>query len=131
MQWMTGAAGTTSRSRRRTPSRRARLTRLLPRRWRFVVPLLVLVVAGFLYAQPLTRYVDTRGDLTERRSEVAALRVQKARLEARLERSTSLVALSREARRLGLVRPGEQLFIVKGITAWRRGSATVSADGGS
>ncbi len=118
-------------SRRRAPTRAARLVRLRPRRLRLLVPLFVLVVAGFLYAQPLARYFETRGDLAERTSEVAALRSQKTRLEARLERSTSLVALSREARRLGLVRPGEQLFIVKGISAWRRGSATVSADGGS
>jgi hypothetical protein len=26
----------------------------------------------------------------------------------------------REARRLGLVKPGERLFIVKGIAAWRK-----------
>jgi Flp pilus assembly protein TadB len=91
---------------------------------------LVLAVAGFLYAQPLNRYVETRRDLSARETEVRDLRVQRARLERRLERSTSLVALSREARRLGLVRPGEQLFIVKGIAAWRRDAATVSDDGG-
>ena len=28
--------------------------------------------------------------------------------------------LVREARRLGLVKPGEQLFIVRGIAAWRK-----------
>jgi hypothetical protein len=27
----------------------------------------------------------------------------------------------REARRLGFVKPGEQLFIVRGIAAWRAG----------
>jgi hypothetical protein len=29
--------------------------------------------------------------------------------------------LLREARRLGFVKPGEQLFIVRGIAAWRAG----------
>ena len=29
--------------------------------------------------------------------------------------------LVREARRLGFVKPGEQLFIVRGIAAWRAG----------
>lgn len=125
---MDQAGGSTSRPRRALPSRRARLR---PRRLRALVPLLVLVVAGFLYAQPIARYAETRRDLGARASEVAELRVQKAQLEARLERSTSLVALSREARRLGLVRPDEQLFIVKGITAWRRTGGTVSTDGGS
>ena len=32
--------------------------------------------------------------------------------------------LAREARRLGLVKPGEQLFIVKGIPAWRAAKRT-------
>jgi cell division protein FtsB len=128
---MDQAGGATSRPRRALPSRRARLARVRPRRLRVLVPLLVLVVAGFLYAQPIARYVETRRDLAARASEVTELRVQKAQLEARLERSTSLVALSREARRLGLVRPDEQLFIVKGITAWRRSGGTVSTDGGS
>jgi Septum formation initiator len=91
---------------------------------------LVLAIMGFLYAQPLKHYVDTRRDLSSRRQEVVDLRVQRSRLERRLERSTSLVALSREARRLGLVRPDEQLFIVKGIGAWRRDAATVSDGGG-
>jgi cell division protein FtsB len=127
---MTGVGGSKGRSRRRTPTRRSRLARLRPRRLRLVVPLVVLAVAGFLYAQPLARYVETRGDLSARRAEVAGLRSERTQLEARLERSTSLVALAREARRLGLVRPGEQLFIVKGIPAWRRTDGTVSDDGG-
>jgi hypothetical protein len=42
---------------------------------------------------------------------------------------TSTKALEREARRIGLVRPGQRLFIVKGIKAWRRAHATVSGDG--
>lgn len=92
--------------------------------------MLVLGVAGFLYAQPLARYVETRGDLSARQAEVVNLRAENADLELRLERSTSLVALGREARRLGLVRPGEQLFIVKGIPVWRRSEGTVSGDGG-
>ena len=43
------------------------------------------------------------------------LQQEKARLEQRLGASTSLATLAREARALGYVRPGEHLFIVKGI----------------
>ncbi len=128
---MTRVGGTKGRPRRKATARRARFARLRPRRLRLVVPILVLAIAGFLYAQPLARYVETRSDLSARRAEVVSLRAEKSQLEARLERSTSLVALAREARRLGLVRPGEQLFIVKGIPAWRRADGTVSDDGGS
>jgi hypothetical protein len=57
---------------------------------------------------------------------VQELRDERARLEARLLRASSVAALSREARRLGLVREGERLFIVKGIPEWRR---TIRSDG--
>jgi hypothetical protein len=65
-------------------------------------------------------YLETRSAVAERRQEVAILREEKALLMARLEQTTNLTALAREARRAGLVRPGEQLFIVKGVAEWRR-----------
>ena len=48
------------------------------------------------------------------------LRAQKARLQQQLVAADTPEALTREARRLGYVKPGERLFIVKGINAWRR-----------
>jgi cell division protein FtsB len=41
-------------------------------------------------------------------------------LERRLAVARQPDAVERQARRLGLVRPGERLFVVKGIRAWRR-----------
>lgn len=99
-------------ARRKTKRRRVRATRLL------VVG--VVVFAGFLYFQPLASYLDRREALARRSDEVAALRARKRELERRLEASNSPQALAREARRLGLVKEGEQLFIVKGIEAWKR-----------
>jgi hypothetical protein len=84
----------------------------------------------FLYYRPLDSYVDTRRELAASRAEVATLRVTKERLEQRLVFSTSLDATRREARRIGYVGPGEQLFVVKGIPAWRRAHArSVRGDG--
>ena len=40
-----------------------------------------------------------------------------------------LEATQREARRIGYVLPGEQLFVVKGIPAWRRAQRTLRDDG--
>ena len=83
----------------------------------------VLVTAAFvcyLYYQPLATYVRTRATLNERSAEVQALREERTRLQARLARSSTREALAREARRMNLVRPGERLFIVKGIDDWRR-----------
>lgn len=75
---------------------------------------------AFLYYKPLSSYVQTRQQLSQRRAEVIQLRATKAQLEHRLEVSTSAVALGREARRIGYVGPGERLFIIQGIGAWRK-----------
>jgi cell division protein FtsB len=80
----------------------------------------VLGVVGFLYVRPIASYLETRNQLDQRRAEVAALRAERARVSARLARATSLDELARAARRIGYVRPGEHLFIVKGTTEWKR-----------
>jgi cell division protein FtsB len=51
---------------------------------------------------------------------VRQLRAQKLRLEQRLADMDTPQSVTREARRLGYVKPGERLFIVKGIASWRR-----------
>jgi hypothetical protein len=89
------------------------------RRWRLVVVVAVALLA-FFYYRPLHAYFDTRHALQERRSQVRGLQAQKRRLERQLAATTSPAALELEARRLALVKPGERLFIVKGIAAWQR-----------
>jgi len=90
------------------------------RRLRLLLPVAVLGVMGFLYYHPLASYLETRSELGARQEQVVALRAEKVRLERRLARTMSDAALAREARRIGYVRPGERLFIVKGIAAWQR-----------
>jgi hypothetical protein len=51
---------------------------------------------------------------------VIVLGAERARVTARLARTTSLDELSRAARSIGYVKPGEHLFIVKGTAEWRR-----------
>jgi cell division protein FtsB len=80
----------------------------------------VLAFLAFLYSQPLRSYFSTRDTLSERTQEVQHLRAQKLRLERRLADMDTPQAVTREARRLGYVKPGERLFIVKGIGSWRR-----------
>lgn len=93
-------------------ARRRRLGRLLP--------VLVLVVVAYFYYRPLASWMHTRDALRQREGQVAALQRQKDLLTDAVVRATSLPSLERRARRIGLVRPGEQLFIVKGIPAWKR-----------
>ena len=114
--------------RARKRSRPQRTTVLL--RW---CVLGAVALVGVLYYQPLSSYVETRAALNERAAEVEELREERSRLQARLADSSTVEALSREARRMSLVRPGEKLFIVKGVQEWRRanaqGRATIGRDG--
>ena len=89
----------------------------LARRWLVVV---LVVVIGYAYYHPLKSWIETRDELSSRRAEVGQLATEKRALQDRLEFSASSDALAREARRLGFIRPGEHLFIVKGIQAWRK-----------
>jgi cell division protein FtsB len=90
----------------------------------------VTVVCAFLYVQPLKTYLDKRGALDRKLAQVRALRVERETLRHRVAAASSTEALVREARRLGLVKPGERLFIVKGIQAWRKAhGSTLGGDG--
>ena len=83
-----------------------------------------IVLAGLLYARPLRSYLDTKHELAQRAADVHALKAEKRALQHRLAEASTPEALQREARRLGLLRSGERLFIVKGITAWLHSKAT-------
>ena len=99
----------------------------LARRWLAVV---LVVVIGYAYYHPLKSWLETRHELSSRRAEVGQLLTQKRALKDRLAFSASSDALAREARRLGFIRPGEHLFIVKGIQAWKKAHATtIDGDG--
>ena len=87
----------------------------------------VALFVAFLYYQPLSSYVQTRSALNERAAEVERLRDERKRLQARLADSETTTALAREARRMRLVRPGEKIFIVKGVAEWRRAQARAKA----
>ena len=125
---MAAKGKTTSRSRKRKPAE-ARGASRSRRRLRLVWILASVAVAVYLYYRPLASYFETRSDLATTRAEVETLRIQKAGLELRLANSTSTEATRREARRIGYVRPGERLFIVKGIPDWRRAHRNLREDG--
>jgi hypothetical protein len=80
----------------------------------------VVLFIGFLYSQPLRTYLSTRDALHQRSQEVRSLRTERQRLESRLTQADTPASLTREARRLGYIKPGEHLYIVKGIGAWLR-----------
>lgn len=79
-----------------------------------------IVLLGFLYWKPTQSYLHTNKQLQARQAEVRELRKEKAQLQKRIAQAGTGGQLVREARRLGLVKPGEKLFIVRGITTWRK-----------
>jgi|SRR5437870_10127228 len=103
-------------------ARRAKKKKRFPR-GKFLLRWLAVGVAlfiAFLYSQPLRSYFSTREAVKQRTEEVRALRAQKLRLERRLAEGDTPAAVMREARRLGYIKPGERLFIIKGLGSWRR-----------
>lgn len=105
------------------PGRAKRTTskaRIGRRRLRLLWAIGIVTIAVYLYYRPIASYLETRNDLTTRRAEVESLRLVRAELELRLVNSTSVDSIEREARRIGWVKPGERLFVVKGIPAWRK-----------
>lgn len=96
-------------------------------RWAAVA---TLAVVALLYYRPLRSYVETRSSVEERQAEVRELRAKRDELARRLEEADTPEALARRARKLGLVKPGEELYIVKGIEEWRRRVGTrIGEDG--
>jgi cell division protein FtsB len=79
-----------------------------------------VALVAFLYWKPTQTYLHTNKELQARQAEVRTLREEKARLQQRIVQAGTGGQLVREARRLGLVKPGEKLFIVRGISSWRK-----------
>jgi cell division protein FtsB len=85
-----------------------------------LLALAALVAVGFLYWKPILAYEHTAAQLRTRQQQVDALSSEARDLEARIDSVVSGPGFVREARRLGFVKPGQQLFIVRGIAAWRK-----------
>ncbi len=91
-------------------ARRARPSRsTLALRWLAVAVLAAIAIA---YVQPLRAWHSARQDVARRQAEVAPLEREAELLATRLAVARTDEFVVREARKLGLVRPGERLFIV-------------------
>ena len=98
------------------PRHRRSASRRRSRLW--IVAVAGACLIGFLYYRPVKAYISTSHQLADRRAEVRDLARVKSQLEQRLSLSGTGQTLLEEARRLGYVRPGEHLFIVRGVKEW-------------
>ena len=95
-------------------------------RW---VGLAAIVLVGLLYVHPLRSYLQAIHVLACRRADVQALKAERRDRQQRLAEGSTGQALTEQARRLGFVRPGEKLYIVKGISAWVHDKTTIDHGG--
>jgi cell division protein FtsB len=77
--------------------------------------LLVLLGVIALYVKPVLSYVSTWQEAKGRRAEVAELQRENEKLRQRKAELKNPRALEREARKLGMVRPGERAYVVEGL----------------
>ena len=80
-----------------------------------VALLLVLFGVMVLYVNPLRSYWTTRGESQARSAEVQRLEADNARLRARRDALKDPASIEAEARRLGMLRPGERAYVVEGL----------------
>jgi cell division protein FtsB len=78
-----------------------------------VALLVVLIGILALYVGPARSYWSTVQEAKHRRAEVASLKHANDKLRARRNALRNPASLEREARRLGMVRPGERAYVVK------------------
>ena len=81
--------------------------------------LLVFVVLVALYIGPARSYISTLGKAHRMDAQVAALEREHARLEQRKRQLADPSFIEGEARRLGMVRPGERAFVVRNLPPGR------------
>ena len=87
-------------------------------RWDRVARLSLLMALGvvlLLYVKPATRYFEAWQLSRDTRSEVRDLRADNARLRARKRELAQPSRVELEARRMGMARPGERAYVVRGL----------------
>jgi cell division protein FtsB len=98
----------------RSPRLHARATVRWDRVGRIAL-LLVLLGVIALYINPLRNYWSTRQESAQRNQEVSQLKLENERLRDRRDNLKDPRALEAEARRLGMVRPGERAYVVSDL----------------
>lgn len=78
---------------------------------------LVLVIFAILvsYINPVVNFVDAWKDARAQRTALAEQQAENRQLTQRLERLAGPDAAERSARRLGMVAPDEQPYVIKGL----------------
>jgi cell division protein FtsB len=76
---------------------------------------LVLVLFGVLvsYLNPVVNLIDAWRDSNSSKERLTKLREENTSLKGQLQHASSPAALEREARKMGMVKPGERLYVIE------------------
>jgi cell division protein FtsL len=77
--------------------------------------LFVFIGVAALYVGPSISYLQTRNESGQRQAEIARLKHENIKLQKRKAALSSEHAVENEARRQGMVKPGERAYVVKGL----------------
>jgi cell division protein FtsB len=75
--------------------------------------LFVLFVIVLLYIRPVAHWVQQRSTAAHSSADLRDLQREHDRLEARLKQLSGPGSVEREARKMGMVRPGERPFVIE------------------
>jgi cell division protein FtsB len=79
-------------------------------RWALIC---VFAFVLYLYIGPARTWITTYSEAKRKREEVAQVRAENERLRARRRELEQAGAVELEARRLGMVKAGEKLYVIK------------------
>jgi cell division protein FtsB len=100
---------------RRRVRRRSGPSRIRWDRLGRIALVLVLFAVMISYLNPLVNLLQAWQGSKSSEAELAALKKEKVQLAQQLREVSGPSALEREARRLGMVKPGEHAYIVHGL----------------
>jgi cell division protein FtsB len=67
------------------------------------------------YLNPVVNLIDAWTDSKAGEEHLAQLRAENASLQQQVREASSPLTLEREARRLGMVQPGEHAYVIRGL----------------
>lgn len=78
---------------------------------------LVLVLFGVMvsYLNPVVNLVDAWRDSKVGEETLVELQRENASLQSQVDRAEDPLTMEREARKLGMVKPGEQAYVIDGL----------------
>lgn len=77
----------------------------------------MLVLFGVLvsYLNPVVNLIDAWRDSNASKERLIELKAENAQLQAQVDHAKTPPAQEREARKMGMVEPGERLYVIEGL----------------